>query len=283
MKFSLVINTHRAEALKAAQGLITWLKQKSVDYILDIDAAKLLRDPNRAKIENLHQLSDVIVSLGGDGTLLKASHYANSKPILGINLGRLGFLAEFSVEEMYTAIDKVLNKKFHTETRTQLDAIVKIGKHQKVFTALNDVIVERGGYPRMPNIDLRIDGRLLADYKADGIIIATSTGSTAYSMSAGGPIIVPKSKVFVITPICPHMLTVRPIIISDSKEVEISVASYNGNFVLNCDGSFQHRLSSRHHIRIRKSPQKVLLIVNENRNYYDVLRTKLLWGKDHDK
>lgn len=283
MRFSLVVNTTRPKAIKASEALIQWLKERDVDYVVEKEAAKTLNERRKIKMQDLADKSDVIITLGGDGTILETSHYAGETPILGINLGRLGFLAEFSVDEMYSAIERTLKGNFKTETRTQLEAAVKSNKKEKRFTALNDVIIEKGGYPRLPIISLRIDGHLLSDYKADGLIISTSTGSTAYNMSAGGPIIVPKSHVFAITPICPHMLTVRPIIISDEKEFEITVETHDENFVLNCDGTMLLSLSPKTRVRVYKSEKQVILISNEKRNYYDVLRQKFLWGKDYEK
>jgi NAD+ kinase len=284
MKFGLVVNTNRPHALKAALALTQWLRARDVEYVMDSEAAKVLREPNKTTLTTLHETVDVILSLGGDGTLLRAARFANSKPVLGVNLGRLGFLAEFTLDELYPAIERILKKKFVIDTRTQLEAVVIRGRQEKRYIALNDVIVERGGYPRMPRISLRIDGHLLSDYRADGIIIATSTGSTAYSMSAGGPIIVPKSKVIVITPICPHMLTVRPIVVSDDKELEISAATTDDdNYMLNCDGSAQVTLTPKHRVVVRKAKASVHLIANDRRNYYDVLRQKFFWGKDYEK
>ncbi|KER10343.1 MAG: inorganic polyphosphate kinase [[Candidatus Thermochlorobacteriaceae] bacterium GBChlB] len=283
MKFGLSINTARESALRAGEALTQWFKERGIAYIVEKDAAKILGEIERCKIETLSENCDVIISLGGDGTLLRVARYANATPILGVNFGRLGFLAEFSIEELYPVIERVLKNNFKTETRTRLEACVKVGKKEHKITALNDVIAERGGFPRLPVISLKIDGHLVSHYKADGLIISTSTGSTAYSMSAGGPIIVPKSKVFVITPICPHVLTTRPIVVSDDKELEISIESMDERFMLNCDGSQQIELTAKDRVRVYKSEKPVYIIENEKRNYYDVLRTKFLWGKDYEK
>lgn len=281
MTFGLSINTLRADALSVSESLIQWFKERQIDFVVEKNAAKILGEKRRSSLELLSKKSDILLSLGGDGTLLRLARYADSKPILGVNLGRLGFLAEFTVEEMYPAIERVLKKNFSLETRTQLEATVKIGKKKKILRALNDVILERGSYPRVPTISMRIDGHLVSDYRADGLIVSTSTGSTAYSMSAGGPIIVPKSRVFVITPICPHMLTVRPIVVSEDKQIELSVETPDEGFVLSCDGSQQLKLSTQAHVHIRKADIGVSIIANEKRNYYDVLRQKFLWGKEY--
>ncbi|MDX2129625.1 MAG: NAD(+)/NADH kinase [Chloroherpetonaceae bacterium] len=288
MSFGIVINTDREPAISCGKSLVTWLQKRKIPFFIDKESntplhlSKALQKYLLAK-EEMHKACDIFISLGGDGTLLGVSRVAQGKPILGINFGRLGFLAEFSDEELFPALERIVQNQFQTETRTLLEVAVSQEKREKVFTALNDVIIEKGGYPRLPLISLRIDGHLLADYKADGIIIATSTGSTAYSMSAGGPIIIPKSRVFVITPICPHMLTVRPIVINDEKEIEIMVETPAPNFVLNCDGNIQLKISPKDRLRVYKSEQQVLLIKNEQRNYYDVLRSKFLWGREYTR
>jgi len=182
---------------------------------------------------------------------------------------------------MLGAIEKVLNGTYTIHTRLQLEASIRGNKAIQQFRALNDVVIEKGTYPRIPTFVIKLDGELLSSYRADGIIIATSTGSTAYSMSAGGPIIAPKSSVFVITPICPHMLTVRPIVISDDKIIEISVDSPDGEFPLNCDGHFKKFLNPLEVVTVKKSDQVINLVANEQRSYCEILRTKLLWGREH--
>ncbi|NTW50915.1 MAG: NAD(+)/NADH kinase [Chlorobiales bacterium] len=281
MTFGVVANIFRPEAVKATKKLVSWMKSQKIAYFLEPDTAAQIKSGPTLKIDRMHEKCDVFISLGGDGTILRVSHYSNTKPIVGINLGTLGFLAEFSQDEMFDVIARVNEHKFTLETRTQLEACIELGSRKKLFTALNDVVIEKGTYPRMPVIHLSIDDKPLSIYRADGIIISTSTGSTAYSMSAGGPIIFPKSRVFVITPICPHMLTVRPIVISDDKEIEITVETTDDRFILNCDGQVTQTLTSRHRIRVRKAKYGVNIIANENRNYFEVLRTKLLWGKEH--
>ncbi|NTW49086.1 MAG: NAD(+)/NADH kinase [Chlorobiales bacterium] len=281
MTFAIIANIFRPEAVKATKKLVSWMKSQKIEFYIDPDTAELIKTGPALKLPQMHKKCDVFVSLGGDGTLLRAAHYSNTKPVIGINLGTLGFLAEFSEEEMLEAIARVNNHIFTLENRTRLEACIQSGTRRKRFHALNDVVIEKGTYPRMPVLHLSIDQKPLSTYRADGIIISTSTGSTAYSMSAGGPIIFPKSRVFVITPICPHMLTVRPIVISDDKEIEITVETSDDRFILNCDGLVTQTLTSRHRIFVRKAKYGVNIIANEKRNYFEVLRTKLLWGKEH--
>jgi NAD+ kinase len=281
MKFGVIVNTNREKAISASINLIKWLKFNKIDFVLETDSARHLGETSSLDIEDMASECDAFVSLGGDGTLLRVTHYANSKPIIGINLGTLGFLAEFSEAEMYEAIKNFMDGNFTLENRTQFEVSVYQNGELKKMNALNDVVIEKGSYPRIPNITLSIDGNLVTSYRSDGIIIATSTGSTAYSMSAGGPIIFPKSHVFVITPICPHVLTVRPIIVSDEKTIEVAVETSDDRFILNCDGLIVHKLTPADRIKICKSPHTVNLMRNQNRSYYDVLRTKFHWSRDH--
>ncbi len=282
MKFAIVVNVSRQNAIDLARKLATWLEERKVDYIFESLSAEKLQTENSAPIEELNTRCDAFISLGGDGTLLFTSHYAATKPVIGINVGYLGFLTEFTQEEMFSAIERVLNNTYTIHNRSQLEVAVRIGNEMQQLRALNDVVIEKGAYPRIPTFIIKLDGELLSSYRADGIIIATSTGSTAYSMSAGGPIIAPKSSVFVITPICPHMLTVRPIVISDEKIIEVSVDAPDGSFPLNCDGNLRKMLAPQENITVRKSAVVINLVANESRNYCEVLRTKLLWGREHN-
>lgn len=282
MTFGVIVNTNRDKAIIATQDLIKWFKFNKISYLLDTDSARHLDEKASMDIQEMAAHCDAFISLGGDGTLLRVTHYACSKPIIGINFGTLGFLAEFSEAEMYEAVKNLMDGNYTMENRTQLEVSITQNGKLITMTALNDVVIEKGSYPRIPNITLSIDNNSVTSYRADGIIVATSTGSTAYSMSAGGPIIFPKSHVFVITPICPHILTVRPIIVSDEKVIEIAVETSDDRFILNCDGLIVHKLSPADRIKVQKSDETVNLVRNEKRSYYDVLRTKFHWSRSHD-
>jgi NAD+ kinase len=279
--FAIIVNITRGHALKLARKLVEWLEENSIDYVFDTESAKALGSRKSAHVEVLNRVCDVFVSLGGDGTLLFASRYSLSKPVLGINLGNLGFLTEFSKAEMLSAVSHVVSGNYAIHTRSQLEARLMIDEKPQQLTALNDVVIEKGTYSRIPTFVIWLDDEMLGSYRADGIIIATSTGSTAYSLSAGGPIIAPKSNVFVITPICPHMLTVRPIVISDEKIIRVSVDAPDGQFPLNLDGHLRKMLAPGEVVTVKKSLQVINLVANEKRNYCEILRTKLLWGREH--
>jgi len=280
MKFGIVVNISRERALELARTLTLWLEERGIGYIFETLSAERMGCHRSAPIEELNTLCDAFISLGGDGTLLFTSLHSVTKPVVGVNVGYLGFLTEFSQEEMFEAVEKVIAGTYTIHTRTQLEASTP--SDDEPFLALNDVVIEKGTYPRIPAFVIKLDGELLSSYRADGIIIATSTGSTAYSMSAGGPVIAPKSSVFVITPICPHMLTVRPIVISDDKTIEISVDAPDGEFPLNCDGHLRRLLRPTERVTVRKSSRLINLVANEKRDYCEVLRTKLLWGREHN-
>jgi NAD+ kinase len=282
MKFAIVVNVSRETALDLARKLGFWFNERGIEYVFEAQSAEKLQTEKSLPIEELSKHCDVFVSLGGDGTLLFTSHYAVTKPVIGVNVGYLGFLTEFTQDEMFGAIEKVLNGTYSIHNRLQLEASLAVNNEMQRFKALNDVVIEKGTYPRIPTFVIKLDGELLSSYRADGIIIATSTGSTAYSMSAGGPIIAPKSSVFVITPICPHMLTVRPIVISDDKVIEVFVDAPDGEFPLNCDGHFGKFLAPQEVVIVKKSAEVINLVANENRNYCEILRTKLLWGREHN-
>ena len=282
MKFAIVVNVSRETALDLARKLGSWFKERGIAYMFETQSAEKLQITQSLPIEELSKHCDVFISLGGDGTLLFTSHYSAAKPVIGINVGYLGFLTEFTQSEMFGAIEKVLNGTYSIHSRRQLEASLPVNNELQCFKALNDVVIEKGTYPRIPTFVIKLDGELLSSYRADGIIIATSTGSTAYSMSAGGPIIAPKSNVFVITPICPHMLTVRPIVICDDKVIEVSVDAPDGEFPLNCDGHFGKFLAPQEVVIVKKSAELINLVANESRTYCEILRTKLLWGREHN-
>ena len=281
MRFAIIVNIMRETALQLARELTAWLEERSIDYVFDPESAKAIGSEKSVEVESLNEVCDIFISLGGDGTLLFVSHYSKSKPVIGINVGNLGFLTEFNPDEMIFAVEQVLNNTHSIHTRSQLEAGVTIDGRTLQMTALNDVVIEKGTYPRIPTFVIWLDEEILGSYRADGIIVATSTGSTAYSMSAGGPIIAPKSNVFVITPICPHMLTVRPIVISDEKIVRISVDATDGAFPLNLDGDLREMLAPGQSVTVRKSSKPINLVANEKRSYCEILRTKLLWGHEH--
>ncbi len=222
-----------------------------------------------------------VVVLGGDGTFLSAVRWLGNHqaPILGIKFGEVGFLAEAAEEQIFSAMESILKKDFNTLPRMRLDVEVWQGKtrlsHQ---TVLNDVVINKGALARLALIKTHVNGSYLTDYRADGLIVATPTGSTAYSLAAGGPIMHPQVPGILITPICPFTLTNRPLIVPDTARIEIQLAEKADDIMLTCDGQVGIPIDEQHTIVVRKSESPVQLIALPGRSFFNVLRAKLRWS-----
>jgi NAD+ kinase len=223
---------------------------------------------------------DVLVVLGGDGMMLEAARIvgAYSTPILGVNLGKLGFLAEVAVEDMNQTVLDVIARKTSTEARMTLE--VYSVDRKKTFYSFNEVVIDKGSSPRIIHIETHVNRDYLATYAADGIIVATPTGSTAYSLASGGPIVAPESRVFAITPISPHTLTARPVLVPDTVSIRLIAHSPKADVRLIVDGQAQQPYPPGAEFRIKKSGRKIILVKRRHSSYYDILREKLFWGRD---
>ena len=226
--------------------------------------------------KTLYEESDVIISLGGDGTLIAAARNCAkfNKPIMGINLGHLGFLSEMEKDELY-GLNKLLSGDYSVDERMMITCkFTDIDGRFYEFHCLNDIIISRGSYPRMIDINLKISGETVKSYTADGLIISTPTGSTAYSLAAGGPVVEPNVKVMIVTPICPHSLENRAILFSDERELEISVnEKYNKKVFVSPDG--QDSVEVKGSITVKKSPYTTKLLRINNKSFYSILNDKL--------
>jgi NAD+ kinase len=225
----------------------------------------------------------MIIVLGGDGTLLSAARLVASAkknvPIFGVNLGSLGFMAEVSLNELYANLAKALAGKLRAEERMMLTAaVIRGGKRISSSTVLNDAVVSKGALGRMVSLEVSVGGDRLTSIRADGLILATPTGSTAYSLSAGGPIIHPAVHCFVLTPICPHTLSHRPIAIPDASVVQVKLASRSEGVSLALDGQVMTMLRQGDVVEVRKAKKRIKLIKHPSKDYYEILRTKLKWG-----
>ena len=220
---------------------------------------------------------DVIISLGGDGTMLSTAREMNNcdVPILGINIGNLGFLTQVEISEVEVAIEKLRDGNYFIEERTKLNAFIKGNGINKTYTALNDVVLSKGALSRIVKYDIEVDGRFYTTYIADGVIISTPTGSTAYSLSAGGPIVYPTLDVVTITPICPHSLGVRTIILDSKSVIDIGLKKKLDSVYLTVDGQQSMELSKVDSITICKSQDKCKLIKFEDSDYFSILRRKI--------
>ncbi len=226
---------------------------------------------------------DLVVVLGGDGTLLAVTRAMGDRsvPILGVNLGTLGFLAETARDELFPALESVLAGRFRLEPRMRLEVIAEHeGRELGRFLALNDAVISNLALSRLVHLETRADGTPVTTYHADGLIVATPTGSTAYSLSAGGPLVLPSHQALVLTPISPHTLTQRPLVLPETCEVEITVRdSGGGGAHLTVDGQVGRELAEGDNVRVRRSAHPAHLLVPPDRNRFEVMRTKLRWGE----
>ena len=279
MKIGVVVKAD-SKAGKKADELEKWLKAQGASVIRKENRPFDLADRNNKKNQAPADLYCVFV-LGGDGTFLSAVRWIGDQkiPILGIKFGDIGFLAETSEESLISAVDQVLRKEFTTETRIRLNVCVVRDKTDRAReTVLNDVVINRGALARLANIDTYIDERYLTTYRADGLIVATPTGSTAYSVAAGGPIIHPMVPGIIMTPICPFTLTNRPLIIPDTACITIRLGVKSSDIMLTFDGQEGLEIDDRDTIIIKKGKYPVTMINLPGQNYYDILKSKLNWS-----
>ncbi|MCB0283107.1 MAG: NAD(+)/NADH kinase [Calditrichaeota bacterium] len=235
--------------------------------------------------KNLLKKSDLIITLGGDGTLLRTvtkMHQASNKKIMGVNLGGLGFLADTPAESVTSHIENFINSNYFLDERTLIECTPEngINSNKKKIIALNDVVIDKAGFSRVIQIDIKIDGKSLNSYIADGLIISTPTGSTGYSLSAGGPIVSPHSKVILLNPICPHSLTNRPMVIPDESEIQVRVWTENDSFSLLSDGDTQGKFPSGTSLILRKSAETVGFVKVKSQDFFKTLNKKMRWGED---
>lgn len=287
MIFGILGNTEKPELLTVSRDLLRFLHDQRLSFLVHYALASWLREHSVQIDEHqvcpevdLHRKCDVIIALGGDGTMLTAARIVGSSevPILGVNLGKLGFLAEVSISELEEAIREVVKGEYAIEKRTTLMATSEVDGKQLV--ALNEVVVDKGSSARMIEMETYVDEDYLGTYAADGLIIATPTGSTAYSMASGGPIISPGSNVLVLTPVSPHSLTSRPIVLPDQKTIRVVVHSASRKVHITADGQLEEFYEAPTSFRIQRGSNCIRLIKRRKRTYYEVLRAKLLWGKD---
>lgn len=279
-----IISKPRKEELSAVvPPLVEWLRSRQVEAFLDSDSAGCCDSGAKAlPREELPERVDLLIVLGGDGTLLAAARLLNNRqvPVLPVNLGGLGFLTSVTLEDLYPLLEQVLAGKHRTSTRMMLEAeVIRDGKVLQHERALNDAVVTKSALARIIDFDVTVDGDFVGRYRADGLIVSTPTGSTAYSLAAGGPILYPVLQAFVITPICPHMLTNRPLVIPDTARVEIDFAAGDEPVHLTLDGQVGFELRHSDRVVVSKSSNKVVLVRPTNKSYFEILRSKLRWGE----
>ncbi|HEX8890865.1 MAG TPA: NAD(+)/NADH kinase [Pyrinomonadaceae bacterium] len=287
-RVGVMVKPHQPEALRTICQLIEWLDERDIKLTgtPELDRERIQQETGCVMFvtepERLAAKVDLIVVLGGDGTMIATSRMMGDYdvPVLGINYGTLGYLAEFRVEEMFPALESILVGDYRIDTRVRLSVDLVEGEdilmHHRV---LNDVVINKSALARIIELEAHMNGQLISAFRADGLIISTPTGSTAYNLSAGGPVVYPSMNALVITPICPFTLSDRPIVVPDDALVELRVRTQKEDVVLTLDGQIGRPILPEHRVVIRKSLTPFRIVQPKSRNYFEVLREKLRWGK----
>lgn len=287
LRFALFGNVYQERKCNAVQKFFALAEEYEAELAISEVFYLFLRDnmkiyiPKCDIITDNNFTADYAICMGGDGTFLDVASRVGNKeiPILGINTGRLGFLASYSPEQLDRAFEAIYKGKFDIEERSVLHIACDELELQGYPYALNEVAILKHDISSMISIHTSIDSEYLTTYQADGLIIGTPTGSTAYSLSVGGPIVVPKSSTISLTPVAPHSLNMRPLVVTDDSEVELCVESRSGSFLISLDGRSQS-YEDKIHLRIRKAPYSIKVVTRPGQNFYSTLRKKMMWGAD---
>jgi NAD+ kinase len=280
MKLGLIAHTGKEGAAEVVRHVVTELRNRNVPFLMERATSALLGETSLLDDTSLAEQSDLLLVMGGDGTILRALHRSGGhiRPIFGINIGSLGFLTCLGSDEYIKAVDCILSGSYLLSQRSLLDVeIYGADGNTPLERALNDVTISRGERSQLVNLQASVAGTTLTEYHADGLIVATPTGSTAYSLAAGGPILMPDSRALVITPICPHVLSNRSVVISDQNEVVIKALGNHEVFVT-IDGRTPHALKPSESVVLRLSPKTLPLAMMPGVTFPDVLRQKLKWS-----
>jgi len=282
----LLARPRLVQAGSLLRELVAWLAERDVRVLVEERTAGLMDPPTGAFTvadgREVASGADVLVVLGGDGTLLGSSRLLESStvPIVGVNFGSLGFLTEITLPEVYPTLERVLSGRYEYEDRSMLRAIIRRpGQPDAVGDVLNDVVITKGVLSRIIELDVTVDGTFVSAFRADGLIVSSPTGSTAYNLAAGGPILHPSLPAVVLTPICPHMLTNRPLVIRDEGVIEIRLHGEDVEVHITLDGQRGFPMTSADTVTVTRSPRTLRLVKAAGRDYYEVLRTKLKWGE----
>jgi NAD+ kinase len=284
MRLGVVGNLSKHDIGLVAPHWLAWLAARAIVRVAeDLGASlNLASGFEVAPRKEIAKGCDLLITLGGDGTILAAAHQAalHDVPILGVKFGGLGFLAEVGPEEFLPVMERILQGEFSVEERMALQA--RQGGTSEPFYAINEVAVDKGNQFRVVRLKVAIAGELLNTYIGDGVIISTPTGSTAYSLAAGGPILTPNLQAILITPICPHSLSARPVVVPDSSAIRIEHVVAKAPVAVSADGRFVHELHADQSIEIRKADFTIKLVrrPSQQASFYDTLRSKLNWGED---
>jgi len=280
-KIHIVCKKKKDDAMRLARHIIDEFGKDNEIY-LDEESAHKIGYDKQVEIERIGEGADFIIVLGGDGTLLSVARHGreNDVPILGINLGSLGFLTEIPVEELSVMLNATINEKYSISKRIMIDvSVTRQGDKVFEFSILNDAVITKDALARIIDIETYVNDDYLATYRGDGLILSTPTGSTGYSLSAGGPILYPSLKNLIVTPICPHMLTNRPIILPEHSTIRAILLSRDERVVLTLDGQIGFPLEYADEVIVKQSSHIVKLIKSSSKGYFEILRTKLKWGE----
>jgi NAD+ kinase len=279
----IISRPRRSDLCVVVPPLLKWLEARGIQTLLDEETANCLSNGTKGLTrQKVADSSQLLLVLGGDGTLLAAARLAAPRgiPVLPINMGSLGFLTNFTLQELHPALDETLEGRFSLSERVLITVdLERAGKIIDTQRVLNEVVINKGALARMIELELIIDGDFVCRYRADGLIIATPTGSTAYSLSAGGPIVHPTVESFVITPICPHMLSDRPLVIRDSSTIEMKLSGNTESVFLTLDGQRGIPLQPGDIVRAARAKELLKLIQPPKKSYFEILRNKLKWGE----
>lgn len=281
-KVGVYAKKNHPDAEQLALTICERLKRDNIEVLLEDSLAEQVGQIIGFAGEEIPAQVDLIIVLGGDGTLISVARQVGelNVPILGINLGRLGFLTEVTRDELPEILERLVRGEYEVSDRMMIDAIIhRGGKEVGKYTVLNDVVINKGALARIIDMETSVDGRHLSTFKADGLIISTPTGSTGYNLAAGGPIIFPEINSLVIAPICPHMLTNRPIVVWSRSIIQIKVNFEDDVVFFTADGQVGRKLLPGDVVEVRRSEARTRLVTSPSKDYFEILRTKLSWGE----
>ncbi len=286
-RVGVVVKRHQPDALQTLCRLAEWLNERGIALLggPDIERERIEHETGcSVQVVPEDQLAaqvDLMLVLGGDGTMIATSRLIGDTevPVLGINYGGLGYLAEFRIEELYTALESILSGDYRLDKRVMLSVELAGAEEATRNRVLNDVVINKSALARIIEIEAYLNGQFVNSFRADGLIVSTPTGSTAYNLSAGGPVIFPSMNAVVITPICPFTLSNRPIVVPDDAIIELRLKTDQEDVALTLDGQVGFPLKVDDRVIIRKGKTTFNLVQPMNRNYFDVLRDKLRWGR----
>lgn len=283
---AIILNPEKVDAIKLAQNVTEWLEAKGLLVMAEHDAAVAMEAERLSRDEQILTTADLAIVMGGDGTLLRASRMLAPAgvPMLAVRFGKFGFLTDIEPANIFDALAEILEGRFHIDERMMLHSIVyREGRRHSSCLALNDVVIAKGPLARMLRLGTRVSGQFISSYAADGLIIATPTGSTAYSLSAGGPLVTPDLDMVIITPICPHTLNARSLIVSANEIVDVDIESDPGDVVvLTIDGQIGIPLEPGDRVSASKAEFRAKLITNDRASFFSKLQTRLRWGDRFD-